>query len=598
VPAGGRANETERIEYTLTMPAPASHQFFVRIRASTDGRPMEFQMPAWSPGRYVIYDFARNVHDVSATENGAPLEVVKVDKQTWRVIPLDAGRVDFSYRVFADNLSGTFSQLNERHASINGPSTFMYVVGRKTTPVTLSIVAPRGWRVENGRSQRPDESELDFPNYDLLADTPTEAAPDLDVAEFAVGGRPYRLVTHQLDERKPLKQLASDVRKIAETQHAMLGTPQDLDRYLFLVHLASDADAPDGMEHFNSAVIVEPGELHSRNDDEYRRLLGVISHEHFHLWNGKRLRPAELGPFDYTRENYSTSLWIVEGLTCYYGDLTLARAGILSLDSMLDRFSDEIGILENRPGRSVMSLERASFDTWLFLGVAPRQRTDAMRTTVDYYNKGEIVALLLDLEIRRRTNGERSLDDVMRLLLDRYAYAPDAHPEYAPGRGYRGIDFRSAVNEVAGSDCAGFFAKYVSGTAELDYDAAFKDVGLSLERERRTTSVEYGVRVSTSGSEIVVTAVDDDGPAASIGLRKGDVVLRIDGRPATLASTRELFSKGPQDPAALEVSRDGNTVELLVPEAPSRVVCKLVASDDATPAQKAHRARWLWLDRR
>jgi predicted metalloprotease with PDZ domain len=588
----GEAQAPEVVRYRLAMPAPASHLFEVSVTAHADGQaPVDFQMPAWSPGRYVIYDFARNVQDVAAVAGGRPLDVAKLDKQTWRVVPTAAGDVTFSYRVFADNLSGTFSQLDSRHANVNGASVYVYVVGRKPAAVRLAIEPPKGWSVVNGSSTSLEQTEFEFANYDLLIDTPTEIAPDLDVRTFTEGGCEYRVVTHQVEGRTSPDRYAADVQKIVRAENAVMGVPPDLKRYAFLVHFAPRAESDDGMEHLTSTQIVNTSALDY--DKGYDDALSVTAHEYFHVWNVKRLRPAELGPWDYTRETYTTSLWIAEGLTSYYGDLMLARAGLYDDRTYLARLADEIATLENSPGRLAMSLERSSLDTWLYVATRPRQKTNQVRTAISYYNKGEVVGALLDLEIRRRTNGTRSLDDVFRLMWRRFYLDAPADTYYFAGRGYRGEDFRAAVEEVAGSSFADFFARYVSGTDELEYDAAFASVGIRFERERRVGSSDYGVRFARDDVRLRVESIKPDGLAALSGLRVGDVLLRVEDRVATAAAVRDLFESGSVTPTSVRVMRDGQEVDLTIAEIPSTLRIELEPRTDATADERARRRAWI-----
>jgi predicted metalloprotease with PDZ domain len=589
-----RGQAPARVEYRLTMPDPASHVFEVTVSAPVEsGAPVEFQMPAWSPGRYVIYDFARNVQEVTAVdEAGRPLSVAKTDKQTWRVEPGQGARVVLSYGVFADNLSGTFSQLDARHANFNGASVFMYVVGRKPAPTLLTVEPPPGWRVWNALTTSRDQTVFETANYDLLIDTPTEIAPELDVRTFEVDGREYRVVVHQLEGHASIDKYAKDVERIVRTENKVIGPPPDMPRYTFLVHCAPGVDSGDGMEHLASTQIVHTFSL--GDESRYGDLLSVTAHEFFHQWNIKRIRPVELGPWDFTRENYTTSLWIGEGITSYYGDLSLERAGLLSDEKYFDALADEIGELQARPGRLLMSAERSSFDTWLYLAVRPRQRTNANASTIDYYNKGELLGLLLDLEIRHRTNGARSLDDVFRLMWKRFFLDAPAETYYYKGRGYRGSDFLAAVNEVSGSDFTVFFAKYVEGTEELDYDTTLAHAGLRLERERRVAATGYGVRLESRFGRLRVTSLEQDGLAASGGLREGDTVLRIGDRNASETVVRDLFERGSVTPVSVRIERDGKQRDLTIPAVPATMRFEVEERGDATDAQRALRRAWLW----
>jgi predicted metalloprotease with PDZ domain len=478
----------QAIEYRLGMRDPASHLLEVSITVPFNDAPLEFQMPAWSPGRYVIYDFARNVQDVAALDaRSRPLAVQKVDKQTWRVAASAAEKpITFAYRIFADDLSGTFSQFNQHHANVNGASVFMYVVGHKPDPIRLTIDTPIGWRAVSGLGGTSET--INAPNYDVLIDNPIEVGPSFDLRTFQLDGRTYNVMTHQMGDHEEPDRFVADVERIVRTETAIMGGPPDLERYAFLIHFAPDAFAGDGMEHLYSTQIVRTHELGEGRS--YDGLLEVTAHEFFHVWNVKRLRPAELGPWDYTKENYTRSLWVAEGITSYYSNVVLARAGLWNEERFLRSFAAQILTLQETPGRRVMNLEQSSLDTWYYVAPHAKQRTNTRNVSVNYYNKGQVVGALLDLEIRHRTNSAKSLDDVFRLLYKRFY--TDAQPEtyYLKGRGFKPADFLAAVNEVSGSSFAEFFAKYVTGTDELEYNTQFGYAGLALEKERSGYRIE------------------------------------------------------------------------------------------------------------
>jgi len=273
-----------------------------------------------------------------------------------------------------------------------------------------------------------------------------------------------------------------------------MGGPPDLEHYAFLVHFAPDAPSGDGMEHLYSTQIVRTHELGEKGS--YDGLLEVTAHEFFHTWNVKRLRPTELGPWDYTKENYTRTLWIAEGITSYYSDLVLTRALLWDEERFFKSLATQILILQETPGRQVMSLEQSSFDSWYYVSPHARQRTNTRNIAVNYYNKGQIVGALLDLEIRKRTGSTRSLDDVFRLLYKRFYTDEPAETYYFKGKGYKPADFLAAVNEVSGSDFTEFFAKFVTGTEELDYNRQLGYAGLSLQRERSGYRIEENRNVT------------------------------------------------------------------------------------------------------
>lgn len=487
-----------RIAYHLSMPEPATHLFHVRVevRGVAAGEGIDFQMPRWSPGRYAVFDFAKNVQEVSAATLCAPatkckartLAVERLDTQTWRAGPRAVGDeegVALSYKVYADDLSGTFSQLDSRHANFNGHSVFMYVAGHKQDPVSLRIEAPRGWKIVNGQTAREGQDEFQFPNYDLLADTPTEIAPDWTVDEFVVGGRVYRVVVHSFgDEGGRRPELARRVEKIVRSQIEMMGEPE-FDRYVFLFHFDPTARRGDGMEHLNSTQIVETGPLSNRA--VFDGTVSTASHEFFHVWNVKRLRPAGLGPWDFTRPVVTRGLWIAEGFTNYYGRMHEHRAGLVGERELLDAFASTITRVEGAPGNRLMSAEESSLVAPFLDRDQHSQRTNLPDISVSYYPKGETLALALDLLIRGRTRGRSSLDEVMRRAYRKFYLESPADSYYLKGRAFTPEEFFALASEVTGLDLSFFLAEHARKPTPPPYEEAFAAVGLRLTRSRVAT---------------------------------------------------------------------------------------------------------------
>ena len=483
-------DERYNINYQLSMPNPATHLFEVRLTVETPqvAEAIDFQMPRWSPGRYAVFDFAKNVQEVRATTFCAPpafcdaaqLPLTRLDTQTWRVFPGKAQGVALSYKVFANDLSGTFSQLDARHANFNGGSLFMYVVGHKPDSARLRIDAPAGWRIINAATPLAGGREWQFPNYDILIDTPTEIAPDFTVDEFKVDGKTYRVMVHSFGDEKNLRPtLVQQIEKIVRAETNLMGTP-DYEGYLFMMHFDPTSQRGDGMEHLASTQIINRQALGDK--DSLDAAVGTAAHEFFHVWNVKRLRPVELGPWDFTRPLNTRSLWIAEGLTNYYGDLMQRRAGILPDESYLRGLARAIGGVQNAPGNSLISAEEASLIASFIDRTPHYQRVNLAETTVSYYAKGEVIGIVLDLLIRGKTSGRASLDDVMRRMYEEFYLRSPQATYYLRGRGYTGADFERVVSQVAGADMSEFFARHVRGTETLPYDEAFAHVGLRLVR--------------------------------------------------------------------------------------------------------------------
>ena len=461
------------LQYTLNIDRPSEHLFEVTIQitGNTENQ-LKVALPAWSPGRYVIFDFAKNVQDFEASTLAPPVKPLKwhkLDKQTWQIECAGVSSLEIHYNIFGNDLSGTFSQLDASHANYNGGSVFMYLVDHKQDPLELLLKYPSEWQIISGATTSTTQTQCHFDNYDLLVDTPTEIGM-LDIGSFTLAERKYRVAVHNLNNSYDKTKLINALQHIVEIETAIWGTP-DFEHYTFLIHLVPISIETDGMEHLNSTQIIE------NNVDD---AIVTAAHEFFHLWNVKRLRPKELGPWDYSHEVYTQSLWISEGLTNYYGNLCLTRAGITSPQEYYQTLSDQITYVQKRNGRQTMSLEQASFDTWLFLAAPRTQLTNQENTTISYYAKGELVGMMLDLEIRACTNNSKSLDDVFRYMYQHYYLDSIAPTYYLKGTGFDDNDFLQAVNKITASDFRPFFQDYISGTKELNYNLSLKAAGLTL----------------------------------------------------------------------------------------------------------------------
>ncbi|HVF51797.1 MAG TPA: PDZ domain-containing protein [Pyrinomonadaceae bacterium] len=589
-----------RIGYRLAMTRPESHLFEVQIEveglAST--RSLDFQMPRWSPGRYAVFDFAKNVQEFAASSIcepqpaclPRPLAVTRTDTQTWRVETGGLERVRASYKVFADDLSGTFSQLDARHANYNGASVFMYVAGHKQDAVRLTIDAPRGWRIVNGYTEREGQRAWEFANYDLLIDTPTEIARDWTADEFRVEGKTYRVVVHSFGAEGGRRgALVRDIEKIVRAQTAMMGAPE-FDSYTFLIHFDPTASGGDGMEHLTSTQIISAGTL--ADPGRYEAVLGTASHEFFHVWNMKRLRPVGLGPWDFTRPVVTRGLWIGEGFTNYYGPLMLRRAGLLSEREYLDDVSGNITFVENAPGSRLMSAEESSLLAPFIDGPAHKQRVNLQNTAISYYPKGEALALTLDLLIRGKTRGRASLDEVMRRMYEEFYLRSAKDSYYLRGRAYTNEDFFRVVSQVAGEEMSEFFRRYVRGTETPPYEEALAHVGLRLVRgvnEREPFNA--GLRTDDG----VVNVVRPDSAAARAGLRQGDVLVSIGNANVTGETWRDTlntFKQGARVP--FKVRRASQTVNAdIILDAPDNFTYRVEEIKDAPKEARALRAAWL-----
>ena len=378
-----------------------------RIRPK-DGASIELMMAVWTPGSYLIREYERHVEALTAADPArAPLAVEKTRKNRWRVATNGASTVWVRYRVYAHEMSVRTNWVDDEFALINGAPTFITLVespSRRRHDVR--VVLPRAWtRSLSGMTAGLGENTYTAPDYDTLVDSPIVAGSP-SVYEFSVGGKPHYLVNFRERAVWNGPQAARDLAKVAETIAQFWGNVP-FDRFYFLNIVGS---AKNGLEHRNSTVLNIPLDATSTREG-YLDWLNLASHEYFHAWNGKRLRPVELGPFDYENEVYTRALWFVEGITEYYADLFLVRAGVATRDEYLDALSEQIRSLQTTPGRLEQSVEAASYDAWI-----KYYRTDenSPNTSISYYVKGAVIGFLLDANVRRLTAGSKSLDDVMQ----------------------------------------------------------------------------------------------------------------------------------------------------------------------------------------
>jgi predicted metalloprotease with PDZ domain len=476
-PRSGRTQTLEPIIYNLKVPAPDTHIAEVEaILPAGAGPSIEIMMATWSPGFYRVEDYAKRVQDLSArTTDGAPLEVEVTHKNRWRIQTHGGPRVVVSYRLKCEQSSVTANYVGAELGVINGAPTFITLVEQARRPHEVRLALPPKWKravtaldpVTDGR--RPNEYRA--PDYDTLVDSPIVAG-DPVVHEFEVDGSKHFLVdvgdVGSFDGRTA----ADELRKIVEaTRRFWRFLP--FKKYYFLNVFRRGGG---GLEHKNSTLLTASANR-TANSRANLGWLSFVSHEYFHAFNVKRLRPIELGPFDYEKPPSTSSLWISEGLTSYFGELLVVRAGLGSTEDYLRLLSAHINRLQNAPGRLVQTLEQSSLDVWSS-GTSGVGRNRA--TTVDYYVKGPVVGFLLDAKIRRETGGQKSLDDVMRL----------AYKRYAGERGFTPDQFRAAAGEVAGVNLSDWFRKAISSTEELDYTEALDWFGLRFAPPKETEKEE------------------------------------------------------------------------------------------------------------
>lgn len=556
------------IEYTLNIKNPASHVYDVEIsikgiRENT----VSVSMPAWSPGMYRIENYARNIQDFrAATSRNQPLKWDQTDKQTWRITKQPADDVDVRYQVYSNLLT-------DQMADVAPPATFMYVVGQKHVPCSLKYNAPGGWKVYTGLEKKGDRYQAG--DYDIFIDAPAFVG-DFKVLEFDTEGAHHRLVFSKPNISMSAAQVSSDIQDIVETAAKIFGKlPYKEYTFLFKVQ----PQATNSVEHLNSTRITV-GENDFVAESAYRQFLDTVAHEFFHLWNVKRIRPAVLGPFDYTREVQTHLLWVSEGITSYYADLLLERAGIEMPTEYLFKMSNVIDSLEHSPGRRMMSAEEASWRAWL-------TSDNAAGNTVSYYTKGELIGWLLDIEIRARTKNQKSLDDVMRYLMEHYA---------DKGVGFPEDGFLNAIEAVAGSDFHEFYEAVAQSRQELDYNRYLKQAGLSVNVQLQPGTIYFGIDFdSGDGGLPRIRRVAPNSPAERAKLDSGDLLIAMNDERLTFDNFRSrLHSHVIGETIKLTVMRDQRLLNFnIVPVEFQEERWDLSENLRATPAQVELKNKWL-----
>lgn len=537
------------IRYTLSIPKPESHLFEVEIDVNdATGEYTDFIMPAWIPGSYKIRDFARFVQEFKARISGKPAVWRKIDKNTWRVFTRGARHVSVGYRVYAFELTVRSSHLDASHGYINGPSVFMYVEGRRGDSIELAIRKPRGWDIACGLDRRGDT--LYASDYDRLADSPIEIGR-FQRYRFKAGGKQHEFVIHGQGNYQA-RQLVVDTKKIVQAASQIFGEIP-YDRYVFLLHTSNVPSG--GLEHAYSTSL-QTGMFDFKPRERYERVLNLIAHEYFHLWNVKRIVPANIIPFDYRREMYTSLLWVMEGVTSYYSPVILVRAKLLKPKDFLKQTAKMIKSYREKPGRLVQSLAESSHDAWI-KHYQPHEHS--INSYISYYEKGQLVGMLLDLELRARTNNRVSLDDVMRTLFEEFAKR---------GRGVGEGDVQAVVERLSGRSFETFFRDCVYGVKELDFERAFRLAGLSLKKKAAEGKAQQNGRKAYLGvvaqklpEKAVISNVIYGSPAYHFGLSPADEVVAIDGfRVSPELWDKRMEEKRPGEKAVFTVFR-GNLLQ-------------------------------------
>jgi predicted metalloprotease with PDZ domain len=578
--AQGAQGGAQPIRYTLSFPAPQTHYIEVAATVPTDGRPeIELMMPVWTPGSYLVREYERNVEAVTATgADGRSLRVDKSDKNRWRIAAGGAASVTVKYRVYAREMSVRTNWVEAGFALINGAPTFMTLAGSGPRPHEVTIDLPPAWkRALSGMPEIPGGGHrFRAPDFDTLVDSPIVLGNPA-IYPFEVDGKKHYLVNEGEGGVFDGARAAKDLEKIVR-EHRRVWGGLPYDQYYFFNLLTAPGN---GLEHKNSNVITFD-RWATRTPAAYLAWLRIQAHEHFHAWNVKRLRPVELGPFDYENENITRSLWIAEGITDYYAPLSVNRAGLSTDADVLSELSSNIEELQTSPGRLVTSAEQASMDAWIKYY---RPDENSVNVTVSYYTKGAVLGFLLDAKIRKATSGVKTLDDVMRA----------AYQKFSGTRGFTPDEFRAVAEQVAGTSLQSFWATAVQGTGELDYSEALDTFGLRFASPAPATRPYVGVATRNDAGRLVVTQVRRGTPAHAAGINVDDEILAIgDFRVRADQWNNRLDQYKPGDIVSVLVARREQLmrIDLTLGAEPART-WHLEVNPAATETQKRQLTRWL-----
>ena len=540
----------------------------------------DIQLPTWN-ALYQIRDFSQNVRTFAATDaQRRPLHLRKLDKTTWRIE--GAGDVEVDYDIIADQPGPYGAQFNGEHVFLNLAEVLAYPADGRQSQVTVTFTTiPAQWRIAttlpSAQSNASGTYKFVAENYDRLVDSPIEIGP-FQQTSFQLDGATYRIVVEGRPDDFDTKELEETVKKIVATEIDWM-KDRPFGEYLFIYHIAHGNASGGGMEHAYSCVI-DLSAAHLVADR--LTLPRITAHEFFHLWNVKRIRPASLEPVDYVHENYTRALWFSEGVTNTVQEIALLRAGILDEKEYLRALAHAIRNLQLRPAHRTQSAEDASVDAWL--EKYPQYR-NADRS-ISYYNKGEVLGVLLDLAVRQASHGQKSLREVFQWMNQHYA---------KQGRFFDDSEgVRAAVEAVAGADFSSFFHGYVSGVDELPYDQLFATVGLKLVQHRSLAPMAGFNSIVNSKRQSLVVAVDPESDAARAGLVPGDVILQLDDHAAPTDIESWMSGKHPGDTVKLKIENNKAVSDIKIKiGGREEDEVSIVETDVVTPEQIARRSAWL-----
>lgn len=583
-----------KIGFEVSFKEPQAHYAEVQMNISGLAKDyVDVKMPVWTPGSYLVREFEKSVEGFTASASGKTLKVQKVRKNIWRVFSAKANNIKINYRVYAFEISVRTPFIDESHAFLSPTGIFMHPEGMIKSPSTVKIIPFNTWsKVSTGLTPVAGQQfTYSAPDFDWLYDSPIEVG-NQDTFEFMASGVRHEVAMYgggNYDKEK----LKVDMAKIVEQATAVYGENPNK-YYLFIVHNFNRGGG--GLEHLNSTTLGATRNAYNTAAG-YKGFLSLVAHEYHHLWNVKRLRPVALGPFDYDNENYTTNLWVAEGFTSYYENKYILRAGFDDANGFVNGLAAATATVLNTPGAKVQSAASSSYDAWI-IGYRPNE--NSKNNSISYYSKGEVIGILMDLEIINATKGAKSLDDVMKAM---YLQCKTLK------RGYTDAEFKAMVEKISGISFTNFWEKYVNGVIDAEYVKYFGYAGVNVSTENATPDKPVtGAAAQLTNDGLAVTSTTRGSGAWDSGLNVNDVIISFDDvtvsdalsniklrTPAvSLESLPIVSKKNIGDVLKLKVKRDGIEKEIsLTLKANPSVRLKATIDENATASQKAVLKKWM-----
>lgn len=572
--------------YKVFLPNPEYHFFEVSLTIENwEKDQLNLKMPVWTPGSYLVREYSRLLQEFEAfcPKKDKSIAWQKITKNHWQIDTLTTNFINIKYKIYANDLTVRTNHLDSTHGFFTGAALFFYIPQYEDYPFLIKIIPPYSdWQISTALPVVEGEKNTFLANnFDILVDSPFEIGKQ-KIIDFEVLNKPHQWVIWG-EGNINTKKVVTDTEKIIKTEAKLFG---DLPypNYFFLLHLS--ASGFGGLEHKNCCVLNYP-RFGFQKKEKYDRFMQLVAHEFFHLWNVKRIRPQALEKFDYDQENYTNSLWFCEGTTSYYDIILPFRAGVYDRQTCLELLSKDISQYLGIGGRKIQPLSESSFDAWIKL-----YRRDAYSNNcqISYYLKGQLVSLFLDLLIRKNTNSQKSLDDVMRQMWLKFGQEEI---------GYSSQELKQEIETIAQQDLTEFFHLYLDTTTELPFNEYLEPFGLKLEAKTDKNTPPYlGIVVKKDGCSEKISFVDADSPAGKVGIDAGDELLAINGfrvTSETLNDRLQDYQAGETIQVSIFHQEELQTWELELAEAqPSNYQLKLI--DNPNVQQQQRLDQWLFVN--